>query len=172
MVGAEIPGGHPFGEEMILEIPDNYSNGHYWNVPMADLQAIVDFAVAEGYSVAWDGDVSEKGFSGMNGIAVVATDGKREDLFKKPGEEKKITQEFRQRTFENFSTTDDHLMHITGIAEDQEGTKYYYVKNSWGAISPYQGYVYMSENYFDLKTVSLMVHKNAVPEKVRKRLGI
>ncbi len=163
---------HPFGEQMILEIPDNYANGAYYNVPMEDLLAITDYAVEQGYSVAWDGDVSEKGFSAKNGIAVLPVDPKREDLFENPGEETDVTQELRQLTFQNYSTTDDHLMHITGIAKDQDGEKYYYTKNSWGAISPYQGYVYMSAPYFRLKTVGLMVHKNAVPEYIRKRLGI
>lgn len=163
---------HPFDQQFILEIPDNYSNGSYWNVPMADLQAISDYAVKQGYSVAWDGDVSEKGFSAGQGIAVLPTDASSKTMFENPCDEMAVTQELRQRTFENFSTTDDHLMHITGIAVDQNGGKYYYVKNSWGAISPYQGYVYMSDNYFDLKTVSIMVHKDAVPANIRKRLGI
>lgn len=163
---------HPFDKEMVLEIPDNYSNGSYWNVPMADLQAITDSAIKEGYSVAWDGDVSEKGFSAQDGIAILPAKEKRKDLFEKPGDEIKVTQELRQSTFFNFSTTDDHLMHVTGVAEDQNGTKYYYVKNSWGAISPYQGYVYMSEHYFNLKTVAIMVHKDAVPADIRRRLGI
>ncbi len=163
---------HPFGEKIVLEIPDNYANGGYYNVPMDDLLAITDFAVEKGYSVAWDGDVSEKGFSSKNGIAILPIDTKRKDLFEKPSTETHVTQELRQLTFQNYSTTDDHLMHITGVAKDQNGEKYYYTKNSWGAISPYQGYVHMSAPYFRLKTVGLMVHKNAVPLEIRQRLGI
>ncbi|MEZ4935121.1 MAG: C1 family peptidase [Saprospiraceae bacterium] len=163
---------HPFDQKIILEIPDNYANGSYFNVQIDDLLAITENAVKEGYSVAWDGDVSEKGFSAKNGVAILPTDFKREALFEKPGEEEQVTQELRQKTFLDYTTTDDHLMHITGVAKDQNGTKYYYTKNSWGAISPFQGYVYMSENYFRLKTVGLMVNKNAIPDRIRKRLGI
>ncbi len=163
---------HPFDEEIILEIPDNYANGTYFNVPIDDLIAITENAVKKGYSVAWDGDVSEKGFSSKNGIAVMPITSNRDDLFEQPGEEIAVTQELRQKTFFEHSTTDDHLMHITGVAKDQKGVKYYYTKNSWGAISPYQGYVYMSEPYFRLKTVGLMVNKEAVPDRIRKRLGI
>lgn len=163
---------HPFDQKVILEIPDNYSNGSFYNVPMEDLMDIADNAVKNGYSVAWDGDVSEKGFSSKNGIAVLPTDEKRKDLFEMPGAEMEVDQALRQKTFLNYSTTDDHLMHLTGVAEDQKGTKYYYVKNSWGAISPHQGYIYMSEQYFKLKTVALLVNKKAVPGRILKRLGL
>ncbi|MCC6724356.1 MAG: aminopeptidase [Saprospiraceae bacterium] len=163
---------HPFNQQMVLEIPDNWSNGSYYNLPFEDLVTITKNAIAKGYSVAWDGDVSEKGFSGSKGIAVLPTEDQREDLFTKPGAELNVTQELRQETFSNYSTTDDHLMHISGTAKDQNGTTYYYVKNSWGEISPYSGYIYMSEPYFKLKTVCIMVHKDAVPAEIRKRLGI
>ncbi len=163
---------HPFDQQMVLEIPDNWSNGTYYNVPFSELVTITKNAISNGYSVAWDGDVSEKGFSASKGVAVLPVNEKREDLFTKPGEEIAVTQELRQTTFTDYSTTDDHLMHITGTAKDQSGTTYFYVKNSWGEISPYSGYVYMSEPYFRLKTVGIMVHKNAVPQEIRKRLGI
>ncbi|MFQ5445957.1 MAG: C1 family peptidase [Saprospiraceae bacterium] len=163
---------HPFYSKFVLEIPDNWSNGSFYNVPVDDLVTIAENAIDKGYSVAWDGDVSERGFSGSQGIAVLPVDAKRSDLFKQPGEELSPTQVDRQVTFENYSTTDDHLMHITGIAQDQNETRYFYVKNSWGEISPYNGYIYMSEPYFRLKTVSLLVHKNAVPASIRKKLGI
>ena len=163
---------HPFDQKVILEIPDNYSNGGYYNIPIDELIAIKEYAIEKGYSVAWDGDVSEKGFSSQNGIACLPTNPKREDLFENPGDEIEVTQELRQKSFLDYSTTDDHLMHVTGVAKDQNGKKYFYTKNSWGAISPYQGYVYMSEPYFRLKTVGLMVNKHAVPDQIRKRLGI
>lgn len=163
---------HPFDKEMILEIPDNWSNGSYYNVPFEDLVSITKHAISKGYSVAWDGDVSEKGFAASKGVAVLPLNEKREDLFTKPDEELAVTQALRQETFMNYSSTDDHLMHITGTAKDQKGATYFYVKNSWGEISPYSGYVYMSEPYFKLKTVGIMVHKDAVPMEIRKRLGI
>lgn len=163
---------HPFYSQFVLEIPDNYSNGSFYNVPIEDLQAIVDNALKNGYSIAWDGDVSEKGFSAKNGIAILPTDEKREDLFQNPGEEIKVDQALRQSTFESFSTTDDHLMHLTGMAKDQKGNKYYLIKNSWGEISDYKGFLYMSEAYFQLKTVSVMVHKDAVPKDIAKKIAL
>ena len=163
---------HPFYEKFILEIPDNYSNGSYYNLPIDELQAIVDNALNNNYTIAWDGDVSEKGFNAREGIAVVAADENRADLFKQPGEEVKVTQELRQETFESYATTDDHLMHLVGLAQDQKGTKYYLVKNSWGEISPYKGYLYMSDAYFRLKTVGIMVHKDAIPKDIAAKLAL
>jgi len=161
---------HPFYEEFILEIPDNYSNGSFYNVPLDEMGSIIDFAILAGYSIAWDGDVSEKGFSARNGIAVLPEDASREDLFIKPGKELTVTQENRQANFESYSTTDDHLMHLVGIALDQDGTKYYIIKNSWGEISDHKGYLYMSENYLKMKTISVMLHKDALPKDSYKKL--
>ncbi|MEM7162879.1 MAG: C1 family peptidase [Bacteroidota bacterium] len=160
---------HPFNEEFILEIPDNYSNGAFYNVELEKMMASIDNAVDKGYSVAWDGDVSEKGFDAKEGIAVLPFDSKREDLFQEPGEEMSVTQENRQVAFESYSTTDDHLMHIVGKAKDQKGTTYYIIKNSWGDRGPYEGYIYMSEAYVRMKTVSVMMHKDALIEDVGER---
>jgi len=123
--------------------------------------AVVDHALEQGYTVAWDGDVSEKGFSAREGLAVLPEDPDRPDLFTKPGKEVTVTQELRQQAFMNFSTTDDHLMHIVGMAHDSNGTKYYIVKNSWGKIGPYGGVVYISEAYFRMKTIAVTMHKSA-----------
>jgi len=161
---------HPFYEEFILEIPDNYSNGSFYNVPLDEMMSIIDYAILAGYSISWDGDVSEKGFSAKNGIAVLDQDLSREDLFTKPGKEVVVTQENRQENFESYSTTDDHLMHIVGIALDQNGTKYYITKNSWGEISDYKGYLYMSEAFLKMKTVSIMIHKDGLPKASSKKL--
>ncbi|RMF25211.1 MAG: aminopeptidase [Bacteroidetes bacterium] len=163
---------HPFNETCILEIPDNYSNGSYYNLPFEELEAIVDYAISHDFTVAWDGDVSEKGFSAKNGIAVLPQDPDRPDLFTQPGPEIHVTQELRQETFMSFETTDDHLMHITGIAQDQNGTKYYLVKNSWGEISPFKGFLYMSAPYFRLKTIAITVHKDGIPPEIRRRLEL
>ena len=153
---------HPFDASFVLEIPDNYSNGSFQNIPMDDLIATIDKALANGYTVAWDGDVSEKGFDAKKGLAVLPAQPGRKDLFDKPGEELKVTQELRQENFESFSTTDDHLMHLVGTAKDQEGNEYYIVKNSWGPISLFKGYLYMSKAYAAMKTVSIMVHKDVL----------
>ncbi len=161
---------HPFYRPFVLEIPDNYSNGLFYNVPLADMETIVDNAIKEGYSIAWDGDVSEKGFSARNGIAILPVDLEREDLFTNPGEEHKVSQESRQANFESYVTTDDHLMHLAGIAKDKKGTKYYLIKNSWGEISEYKGFLYMSHSYFLSKTVSVLVHKDAIPAGIAKKM--
>ncbi len=163
---------HPFYEKFILEIPDNYSNGSFYNLPIKEVEAIVDNAIKKGYSVAWDGDVSEKGFSAGKGIAVAPVDEKRDDLFLEPGPEMKITQDMRQETFESFSTTDDHLMHLMGMAKDQKGTKYYIIKNSWGEISEHKGFLYMSAPYMRLKMVAILVHKDAIPKNIASKLTL
>mgnify|MGYP005666280113 CR=1 FL=1 len=161
---------HPFYEKFILEIPDNYSNGTYYNLPLDELQSIVDHALTKGYSVAWDGDVSESGFNAGKGVAVVAAPGFEGDVFAHPIEEMDVNQQVRQEQFESYATTDDHLMHLTGIARDQKGQKYYVTKNSWGEISPYKGFLHMSSAYFRLKTVGIMVHKDAIPKDIAKKI--
>lgn len=163
---------HPFYEQFILEIPDNYSNGSYYNVPLEDLLAITNNALKKGYSIAWDGDVSEKTFDARKGLAILPIDENREDALDKPSKEQKVTQADRQSTFLSYSTTDDHLMHLVGSAEDQLGNNYYLIKNSWGEISDYKGFLYMSEAYFKLKTVGLLLHKDAIPSDIRKKLGL
>lgn len=170
---------HPFYKQFDLEVPDNWSKGLYYNVPIDDIIKIMDWALEKGYSVAWDGDVSEKGFSRKKGIAIVpmteeATDDSKKDEedADQPAKEKVVTQEMRQETFDNRTTTDDHLMHITGLAKDQNGSKFYYTKNSWGTKDKkYDGYWYMSEPYVRLKTIAIMVHKDAMPAEIRTRLG-
>ena len=161
---------HPYYKNFVLEIPDNYSNGSFYNLPIGDVQSIVENAIDKGYSVAWDGDVSEKGFSSKNGMAIVPEDPKREDLFVNPGKEKMITQEIRQEQFESYATTDDHLMHLTGVSKDKNGTKYFLIKNSWGEVSEYKGYLYMSESYLQLKTVAILVHKDAIPARIKNKM--
>lgn len=153
---------HPFDASFILEIPDNYSNGSFMNIPLERMMALIDKALENGYSVAWDGDVSEKGFNSKKGIAVLPKVPGRKDLFEKPGAEVKVTQALRQDNFENFSTTDDHLMHIVGKANDQDGNDYYITKNSWGAANEFKGYLYMSRAYVEMKTVSVMMHKDVL----------
>ena len=153
---------HPFDRPFVLEIPDNFSNGSFHNVPVDRLVEIIDTALDAGYTVAWDGDVSEKAFSAGSGLAVLPAEGRRDGL-KRPGDEMEVTQEMRQETFEELSTTDDHLMHLVGRAHDQLGNKYYIIKNSWGdGTGPYKGYLYMSEPYVRLKTVAILVHKDAI----------
>lgn len=159
----------PFYQSFVLELPDNYSNGSYQNVPMNELETIVDYALEKGFSVAWDGDVSEIAFNHRKGLALIPVDEERKDIWETPGEEVTITQELRQSTFESKATTDDHLMHLVGIGYDQKGNKYYKIKNSWGETSEYQGYLYLSRSYFLLKTVGVLLHKDGIPKGVKDK---
>jgi bleomycin hydrolase len=157
---------HPFGKPFVLEIPDNFSSGSFQNVPIDQLMSTIDNAIGNGYSVAWDGDISEKTFSSTKGLAVLPVNAQRKDVFEFLGPEKSVSQADRQATFNSFSTTDDHMMHLVGISRDAAGNKYYVIKNSWGEIGPYNGYLHMSEAYVRLKTIAIVVHKDVV---VRQR---
>ena len=185
---------HPFYSTFVLEVPDNWSWGESYNVPIDDMMNIIDNALENGYTIAWGSDVSEKGFSRTKAIAIVpevdlesmeGTEASRwGDLsprerdnmiykFDKPGKEKSITQEMRQEAYDNYETTDDHGMVIIGTAVDQNGNPYYKVKNSWGVTaSPYDGYYYFSRPFVAYKTMSYMVNKNAIPKDIRKKLGL
>jgi len=166
----------PFYKSFILDIPDNFSYGNFYNMPLDEFVQNIDNALDKGFTVALDADVSETTFSGKNGVAVVpqhADDAKLILTEIKP--EMNVTQEFRQHEFENFNTTDDHLMHIVGKMKDQKGNLYYKVKNSWGTDSARVangGYVYMSVPYLRLKAISVLVHKDALVAKTKKALGV
>ena len=153
----------------MLEIPDNYANGSFFNVPIDELQAVVDYALEHGYSVDWDGDVSERTFSQSEGLAVWPADSDS-DAMAQPVAELVVDQANRQAAFENYQTTDDHLMHLVGRAKDQAGNTYYIIKNSWGEVGPYDGLLYMSEAFFRMKTVFVTVHKEAVPKATMDRM--
>jgi len=168
---------HPFYQPFVLEVPDNWSNGSYWNVPLDELIQVLDEALKSGYTVAWDADVSEKTWSTKDGIAIIPetdyADMEKEDrerLFKEIVPEKEVTQAYRQAEFENYRTTDDHLMHIVGKAYDQNETEYYIVKNSWGTKRGIEGYMYISVPYMQTKTLGLMVHKDGVPKAIWNKL--
>jgi len=170
----------PYYKPCRLEVPDNWTfNDQYYNVPMDDFEAIIDYALENGYSVAWDGDVSERDFSSRTGYAIVPledwedkTQAERNEKVTPPVKEKEITEEMRQKTYDNFTTTDDHLMHIVGLAHDQNGTKFYLTKNSGGTDRKYDGYLYMSSSYVRLKGIAMMVHKDSLPKKIKKKLKI
>ncbi len=161
----------PFDTEFVLNIPDNFSNGSFYNITLDELVEEVDNALEKGYTLALDCDVSEKTFSSKYGVAILPNNpNEAEKSLTYIVKEKNITPEFRQEEFENFNTTDDHLMHIVGLVKDQNGTEYYKVKNSWGANSNRignNGYVYMSKAFFRLKTISVMVHKDAVSDLIK-----
>ncbi len=162
---------HPWYTSFVLEVPDNYSSGTYLNVPLDELVQVVDHALAQGFSLAWDGDVSEPGFSQKHGLAIVPRE-VSDQMWEHPVPEQVVTQQMRQRAFASYQTTDDHLMHLVGSARDQYGNKYYLIKNSWGAAGPYEGYLYMSEAYFRLKTVSVYLHREGIPPALRRKLSL
>ncbi|APY10936.1 aminopeptidase [Seonamhaeicola sp. S2-3] len=166
----------PFYTNFILNIPDNWSNGSFYNVPLNEFIQTIDNALENGFTVGLDCDVSERTFSSKYGVAVIPqqTENNQKAL-EGIYPEKSITQAYRQDEFENFTTTDDHLMHITGMLKDQNGTKYYKVKNSWGTDANRNangGYVYFSESYMRLKAISITVHKDAVSKKLAAKLHI
>jgi bleomycin hydrolase len=171
---------HPFYAQSVLEIPDNWANQPEYNIPLQDLKRVVDFALDNNYSVDWAADVSEKGFSFKNGLAIVPakdyedmTQAEKDSMFTKPGPEKEINQANRQEAFDNLSTTDDHGMQIVGYANDQTGAPFYLVKNSWGTDkNDLDGYFYCSVPYFLYKTTGILVNKHAIPKDIANRLGI
>lgn len=166
----------PFYENFILNIPDNFSNGSLYNLPLNEFIAVIDNALDKGYTLSLDADVSEPTFSAKYGVAFIPE--KEED--EKTGlaeiiQEKNISQEYRQQEFENFNTTDDHLMHIVGKLTDQKGNMYYKVKNSWGTDEKRVkngGYVYMSVAYIKLKAISVLLHKDGLDKNIRKKLNL
>jgi len=164
-------------EKTFLMVEDNWSLKEVMNVPMNDLTAIVDNALAKGYTTAWATDVSEKGFSWKNGVAIVPEkdyeemdEDEKKTMFDGPQKEKYITPELREDAFDNYTSTDDHGMHIVGLAKDQNGKEYYKVKNSWGDKNDYKGYLYVSKTYFNFKTIAILVHKNVIPAEITKKM--
>ena len=179
---------HPFYEPFVIEVPDNWRWDSAYNVPMDEMMEIMFNAIDKGYTIAWGSDVSETGFT-RNGLAVAleeakATTGSDQERWvgkaDAPKEEVKaalpqevtVTQEMRQEGYDRKTTTDDHGMHIYGVAQDQNGTKYFMVKNSWGETGKYKGIWYASETFVKFKTMNIVVHKDALPKSIAKKLGI
>jgi len=184
---------HPFYKPFIIEVQDNWAWGEVYNLPLDELMQTINYAIDNDYSVAWAADVSEKGFSWKNGVAIVPENdiksmnnleqSKWENLtaaekkkalysFDGPRTEKKITQELRQKAFDDYQTTDDHGMLLVGTAKDQAGNHYFKVKNSWGTDQKYKGYFYASDAFVAYKTMSIMVNKKSIPKTIRKKLNI
>jgi len=169
---------HPFYSKFALEVPDNWTNSLVLNIPLDEFAKLLEKAVTEGYPVAWATDVSDKGFSHKNGLAIVPQNefnemkkAELDSIFAKPISQRIITQEMRQKAFDNYETQDDHGMHITGLVKDQNGNTFYIVKNSYGADSnDCGGYVYASESYVLYKTTCIMVHKDAIPAELKAKI--
>lgn len=183
----------PFWTEFPVEVQDNWRQGMSWNVPMEDTKRIIDNAIENGYTVAWGGDVSDDGFT-RDGLAMLVdvkkvaevdgtdmskwlklSDSEKKSKISKLGvdtPELTPSQEQRQKEYDIWELTDDHGMLIFGIAKDQNGRKYYMVKNSWGKTGEYKGIWYMSENFIIAKTMDFLVNKNALPKDIKKKLGL
>ncbi len=180
---------HPFYTSFVLEIQDNWRWGQSYNLPIDELMEVFDNAIENGYTIAWGSDVSESGFT-RDGVAVMPDNEKAQELSgsdmarwlklspaekkltTKPQPQKWCTQEERQKAYDNWETTDDHGMQIFGIAKDQEGNEYYMVKNSWGESGKYKGVWYASKAFARYKTMNIVVHKDALPKHIAKKLGL
>ena len=171
---------HNFYSKFVLEIPDNWNWELMNNIPLNELQEVMQYAITNGFTFAWAADVSEKGFRFKDGLAIVPetpitemTDEQKAEMVKKPQPQLAITQSLRQQAFDNYETQDDHGMHVVGMVKDQNNTPYYIVKNSWGKDrNECDGYFYASESYVLYKTTSIMLHKKALPPAIAKKLGI
>lgn len=163
---------HPFYTNFALEVRDNYASGMYFNVTLNEFIQTIDSSLVRGYTVVWDGDISETFSYKRNGLAllpIIGNEGIKTLNASTP--ELKVNQQTRQISFERLLTTDNHLMHIIGLARTKDGKKFYIVKNSYGTNDgPYNGYIYMSEAYLKLQTVSIMINKNSLPKEIRKSI--
>jgi len=174
----------PYWKRAMLMVPDNWAfMENYVNVPLADLTEIIDGALKKGYTVEWDTDCSEPYFSWLNSVAIVpegadTLNNKKLDKaaianwFTKVSPEMKITAKNRQDAYNDKRTTDDHLMHIVGLAKDQNGDEFYIVKNSWGTGNVYKGFLYASKAFVNYKTVAIMVNKNALAPAIKKKMAL
>ena len=182
---------HPFYEAFAIEIQDNWRGAKSYNLPIDELMQVMRNAVNTGYTIAWGSDVSEEGFT-RNGIAVMpdvkkgaeltgsdmahwlglSKADRRAELTSRPLPEMTVTQQMRQEAYDNWETTDDHGMLIYGLAKDQNGKQYFMVKNSWGLSGKYKGFWYTSEAFVAYKTMNIVVHKNAIPKEILKKLNL
>lgn len=185
---------HPYYRTFAVEVPDNWLWAQYYNVPLDEFKEIVDSAIDGGYSVVWAADVSEPGFKWTDGVALMPKGKDEGDLsgtelarwvklsgkeraadkyeFRGPVEEIEVTPESRQEMFDRQETTDDHGMVIVGRATDQKGNRYYKVKNSWDDKQVYGGYFYVSEPYFLAKTIDILVHRDAIPKAIARKMNL
>jgi bleomycin hydrolase len=164
---------HPYYQPFVLEIPDNYGGESYYNVPLPEMLTLVEKGIQNGYSLMWDADTSNKNFRQNEGFAM---NWKDDQPISKPidpdNDEGTYDQHIRQTLFENLTTEDDHLMHLVGLEKTKQGKKFFLVKNSWGDVGPFKGYIKVSEAYFAINTVSLVVPKEALGDTLKAKLGV
>jgi bleomycin hydrolase len=163
---------HPFYTAFILEAPDNFLNGAYYNVPVSEMISLTERALAGGYSIMWDADVSNSCFRQKDGYAMRWKDCNAPPAINADDTELPYDQTIRQNLYENLTTQDDHLMHLMGLEKTKGGKKFFLVKNSWGKVGPFNGYIRVSESYFAINTVSMVVPKAALDNTLRQKLGL
>jgi bleomycin hydrolase len=163
----------PYYQPFVLQVPDNYANGSFYNLPLNELIEAVKYAIDKGYTVAWDTDVSNKGFMQEVGLAL-NLDGSSyaRDQVNPDMKENSYDAAVRQQLYENLTTQDDHLMHITGVEKSKGGKTFFMVKNSWGRIGPFDGYINVSEAYFAINTLSIVIPKAALSKEIIERLKL
>ena len=137
---------HPFHTWFIIEAPYKWRPRLSYNLTLDELMSVIDTAIDNGFPVCWGGDVSGNGFD-RNGVA---------------DENTVPTQELRQKRFDDWEATYDHVMLIYGKATDQDGKEYYMVKNSWGETGDHHGIWYMRKNYIGMNTTYIFLNKHAV----------
>ncbi len=167
----------PMYEPFQLAIPDNWSRQDSYNVSLEEMYSATVDALKNGYTVGWTADVSEDGFNHRKGLAIHAKNSllysdSEKNAFLNPVDEVDVTQELRQEGYDNKTTQDDHLMHIVGMYKDQNGTNYFLVKNSWGTTNHPDGFLYVSESYFKMKTIYVYMHKGSLKKGLTKKLGM
>ena len=176
----------PYYQWCPLEVSDNWRWDVLYNIPLDEFMAVLDSALENCYTAAWGADVSHQGFT-RKGLGIyldsdaAQTPGSDQERWvgKEDGKpapiaivEKDVTPDSRQIEYDNKTITDDHGLHIFGIAKDQDGKKYYMVKNSWGETGDYNGIWYVTEAFVKAQSMDIMIHKSALPKDLKKKLGI
>jgi bleomycin hydrolase len=161
----------PYYQSFILQVPDNFANGTFYNLPLGEMMQAIKDAVNNGYTVAWDADVSNKGFKQDIGLALNIDNSNAKEI-NPDTKELRYDATIRQQLYENLTTQDDHLMHITGIEKSKQGKTFFVVKNSWGKIGPFEGYINTSEAYVAINTISIVVPKAALSKELLAKLDI
>lgn len=165
---------HPYYSQFILEAPDNFANGSFYNLPLEEMVGLTKTALKDGYTVMWDADVSSRNFQQKKGYAILFADtaDAKTAVINPTVKEQAYTPELRQQLYENLTTEDDHLMHLIGLEQAADGKSFFKVKNSWGEVGPFKGYIEVSEPYFAINTVSLVLPKAALTKELKKKLGL
>jgi bleomycin hydrolase len=165
---------HPYYSSFILQVPDNFANGSFYNIPLNELIQVAKDAVSKGYSVAWDADVSNNGFRQMQGLALNLDPSVKyaKEMINADAKELPFDATVRQQLYENLTTQDDHLMHIVGTEKSKEGKTFFVVKNSWGKVGPFEGYINVSEAYYAINTISIVLPKAALSKELQQKLHL